>query len=155
MKRTPARLAVFLTGFVLVFGVSTLAFQASAIPASRLIQPEDLVKMLQAPKATKPLTIQVGSRVLYQEAHIPGSEYIGPASREVGLADLRKRAESLPKDTYIVLYCGCCPWSYCPNVKPADDLLQSMGFTNVKVLYIAGNFGTDWVEKGYPVAKGD
>jgi hypothetical protein len=40
-------------------------------------------------------------------------------------------------------------------VKPADDLLQSMGFTNVKVLYIAGNFGTDWVEKGYPVAKGD
>jgi hypothetical protein len=30
-----------------------------------------------------------------------------------------------------------------------------MGFTNVKVLYIANNFGADWVEKGYPVAKGD
>jgi hypothetical protein len=29
-----------------------------------------------------------------------------------------------------------------------------MGFTNVKVLYIANNFGADWVEKGYPVAKG-
>jgi len=30
-----------------------------------------------------------------------------------------------------------------------------MGFTNVKVLYISNNFGTDWVSKGYPVAKGD
>jgi hypothetical protein len=30
-----------------------------------------------------------------------------------------------------------------------------MGFTKVKVLYIPGNFGMDWVEKGYPVAKGD
>jgi hypothetical protein len=30
-----------------------------------------------------------------------------------------------------------------------------MGFTNVKVLYIADNFGKDWVDKGYPVAKGN
>jgi hypothetical protein len=30
-----------------------------------------------------------------------------------------------------------------------------MGFTNIKVLYIANNFGADWVDKGYPVAKGD
>jgi hypothetical protein len=30
-----------------------------------------------------------------------------------------------------------------------------MGFTNVKVLYIADNFGTNWVDKGYPTAKGE
>jgi hypothetical protein len=30
-----------------------------------------------------------------------------------------------------------------------------MGFSNVKVLYIPDNFGTDWVDKGYPVAKGE
>jgi len=30
-----------------------------------------------------------------------------------------------------------------------------MGFTNVKVLYIADNFGADWVDKGYPTAKGE
>jgi hypothetical protein len=29
-----------------------------------------------------------------------------------------------------------------------------MGFTKVKVLYIADNFGTDWVDKGYPSVKG-
>jgi hypothetical protein len=30
-----------------------------------------------------------------------------------------------------------------------------VGFTNVKVLYISNNFGTNWVDKGYPVAKGE
>ena len=134
---------------------AVLAQQASLIPATRLINPEDLVKVLQSAGVEKPLLIQVGSHVLYSQAHIPGSEYIGPASNESGLQQLRKRVESLPRGKFIVLYCGCCPWSHCPNVKPADDALHVMGFTNVKVLYIANNFGVDWVAKGYPVARGD
>jgi len=132
-----------------------LAYQASLIPSSRLINPDELVKILQSAKGEKPLMIQVGSHVLYTQAHIPGSEYIGPGSSESGLQSLRKRVESLPRKTFIVLYCGCCPWNHCPNVKPADDALHAMGFANVKVLCIPGNFGMDWVEKGYPVAKGD
>jgi rhodanese-related sulfurtransferase len=131
------------------------AYQASLIPASRQVNPDDLVKILQSAKSQKPLMIQVGSHVLYTQAHIPGSEYIGPASGESGLQLLRKRVESLPRNKFIVIYCGCCPWSHCPNVKPADDALHAMGFTNVKVLYIANNFGADWVDRGFPVAKGD
>jgi len=131
------------------------AQQASLIPSSRQINPEELVKVLEAPKGEKPLLIQVGSHVIYAQAHIPGSEYIGPASSASGLQQLRKRVESLPKSKFIVIYCGCCPWSHCPNIKAADDTLQAMGFSNVKVLYIANNFGVDWVDKGYPVAKGD
>ncbi len=134
---------------------AVLAYQASLIPSSRLINPDDLVKILQSAKSEKPLLIQVGSHVLYTQAHIPGSEYIGPASSESGLQALRKRVEPLPRKKFIVLYCGCCPWSHCPNVKPADEALHDMGFTNVKVLYIPGNFGMDWVEKGYPIATGD
>ncbi len=61
---------------------------------------------------------------------------------------------SLPKDKQIVLYCGCCPWNRCPNVGPAYKRLHDLGFTNVKVLYIANNFGDDWVNKGYPAVKG-
>jgi hypothetical protein len=99
--------------------------------------------------------IQVGSHVLYSQAHIPGSEYIGPASTEAGLKQLQQRVAPLPRATFIVLYCGCCPWSHCPNVKPADDALRGMGFTSVKILYIADNFGTNWVDKGYATAKGD
>ena len=131
------------------------AYQATFLSSSQLISPEELVKILQAPKGEKPLMIQVGSHVLYAQAHIPGSEYIGPASNESGIQQLRKRVEAMPRSKFIVLYCGCCPWSHCPNVKPADDALHAMGFTKVKVLYIPGNFGMDWVEKGYPVAKGD
>lgn len=130
-------------------------FQATSLSNSQLIQPEELVKILQSPKSEKPLLIQVGSHVLYQEAHIPGSEYIGPAASEGGLQQLRKRVETLPKNRFIVLYCGCCPWSHCPNLKPAADALHALGFTNVKVLYLTNNFGADWVDKGYPVAKGD
>jgi thiosulfate/3-mercaptopyruvate sulfurtransferase len=150
------KLVVFIFGTVLI-AVASLAFSyhGSLIPTSRLLNPDELVKILQSGKSEKPLMIQVGSHVLYAQAHIPGSEYVGPASSEEGLQSLRKRVESLPRNKFIVLYCGCCPWSHCPNVKPADEALHVMGFTNVKILYIADNFGADWVEKGYPVGKGD
>jgi thiosulfate/3-mercaptopyruvate sulfurtransferase len=139
----------------LVVASGAIVYQATSLPSSRLINPEELAKILQSSKGEKPLMIQVGSHVLYQQAHIPGSEYIGPASSDSGLQSLHKRVESLPRNKFIVIYCGCCPWSHCPNVKPADDALRAMGFINVKVLYIANNFGADWVDKGYPVAKGD
>lgn len=140
---------IFVSACVLV-----AAGQATSIPASELISPEDLVKTIQAGK-DKPLMIQVGSHVLYAQAHIPGSEYIGAASSQAGLQQLHQRVDSLPRTKSIVLYCGCCPWNHCPNVKPAFESLRAMGFTNVKVLYIAENFGTNWVDKGYPTAKGE
>ena len=155
LKFSHVLFAFIVAAIVIGLGLPALADQASLIPSSRLINPDELVKILQSAKGQKPLLIQVGSHVLYTQAHIPGSEYIGPASSESGLQSLRKRVESLPRNKFIVLYCGCCPWSHCPNVEPADAALRAMGFTNVKVLYISNNFGTDWVSKGYPVAKGD
>ncbi len=146
---------VFALGVFTVLAVSAAAYQATLIPNSRQIQSEELVNILRSPKAEKPLIIQVGSHVLYTQAHIPGSEYIGPGSNENGLQQLRKRVDPLPRDKFIVIYCGCCPWNHCPNVQPADAALRAMGFSRVKVLYIADNFGHDWVDKGYPVAKGD
>ncbi len=121
--------------------------------APQLIQPEELAKIVQSSKGDKPLILQVGFHVLYQQAHIPQAEYIGPASGAEGLQQLRQRVASLPHSQSIVLYCGCCPWTKCPNINPAYGQLHAMGFTNVKVLYIADNFGKDWVDKGYPVAK--
>jgi rhodanese-related sulfurtransferase len=134
--------------------IPALAFQASQIATSHTINTDDLVKILNSSK-DKPLLIHVGSHVLYTQAHIPNSEYIGPASEPAALQRLRTRVDSLPRNKSIVLYCGCCPWTHCPNMKPADDLLHSMGFTQVKSLQIPNNFGTDWVQKGYPVAKGE
>lgn len=130
------------------------SFEAdSEIPASVLIQPQELVRQLQS-KGKAPLILQIGSHVMYAEAHIPGSEYIGPAVQEAGMQRLRDRVHGLAKDQSIVIYCGCCPWKKCPNVRPAYKELAAQGFKNVKVLYIADNFGTDWVSRGYPVEKG-
>ncbi len=143
-------MAVVLSAIVL----SAYAFQASAIPHSQLVEPEELAKLVSA-KGEKPLLIHVGFHVLYLQAHIPGSEYIGPARDAGGLEKLRARVKSLPRNTFIVIYCGCCPWDHCPNVKPAHDALVAMGFTNVKVLHVADNIGTDWRDKGYPTTKGE
>lgn len=124
------------------------------VPASQLVQPEQLAASLRSPQEPKPLILQVGFRVLYVQAHIPGSEYVAAGSSPNGVQQLRARVEKLPRSKAIVLYCGCCPWSHCPNVKPAYQELRDMGFTNVKVLFIARDFGTDWVSKGYPVEMG-
>jgi thiosulfate/3-mercaptopyruvate sulfurtransferase len=118
------------------------------------LSPEELVKILGGAREQKPLILNVGPRLLYQQAHIPGAEYIGAGGDPNGIESLRARVQALPHSTFIVLYCGCCPWRHCPNVHPAYSALRSMGFSQVKVLYIAGNFGTDWVDKGYPTVRG-
>ena len=119
-----------------------------------LMQPQDLVKVLQSRDA-KPLVLYVGPRFLYAQAHIPGAEFIGPATDSQSWERLRKQVAALPKNSPIVLYCGCCPWEHCPNVRPAFKELQALGFKKVKVLYLANSLGTNWVEKGYPVEKGE
>jgi hypothetical protein len=130
------------------------AISANSIPSAQRMQPEELVQILRSQGGDKPLVLQVGPRVFYAEAHVPGSEYIGAGSQKPGLDALRERVKALPHDRFIVLYCGCCPWTKCPNVRPAYEELVSLGFGRVKVMYIADNFGANWVNKGYPVEKG-
>jgi hypothetical protein len=129
--------------------------QASEWPpgSQELIRSEELVKALQS--SAKPIVFNVGPRLIYVQAHIPGAEYLGPTAGPDGLNKLRARAASLPRDSFLVIYCGCCPWEHCPNVRPAYKELKQMGFTKLKVLYIGNSFGSDWVEKGYPTAKGE
>jgi thiosulfate/3-mercaptopyruvate sulfurtransferase len=139
-----------------------LSFQAAsaaipsddAIPRAQLITPEQLNQLLKTAKQ-KPLILNVGPRSMYTQAHIVGAEYMGAGSSDEGQQKIRDRVKSLPKNSAIVIYCGCCPWGHCPNMHPAFQVLHSLGFTNVKAVYITNDFGTDWVDKGYPVAKGE
>lgn len=140
----------------LVVSVLLLGTFASAQASEQqTISPEELVKILQSPKAEKPLILNVGPHSLFVQAHIPGAEYIGAGSDPAGIQALRNRVKSLPKKKFIVIYCGCCPWSHCPNVQPAYNELRSLGFTRAKILYIPNNIGADWVYKGYPTTKGE
>lgn len=135
---------------VILLAAASLLRAAEEPDAAHQVAPEELAKQLQSTHATQ-LILDVGPRKLYDEAHIRGAEYIGAASTEEGRAKLRERVKSLAKNASIVLYCGCCPWEVCPNVRPAFSELEKMGFTNVKVLHIAQNIGGDWVDQGYPV----
>jgi hypothetical protein len=98
--------------------------------------------------------VHVGFPALYRGAHIAGSVYAGPASKEDGLQDLKKAVEHEPRNREIVLYCGCCPWDHCPNIRPAYTTLRGMGFTRIRVLEIPTNLKTDWVDHGYPTVRG-
>ena len=143
---------------VLVLSITASAAAAPSAPdvgvdQAHLIRPAELALILRSPEARKPLVLQIGFRILYEQAHIPGSEYVGSASDAAGLSRLRARLQGLPKDAAIVLYCGCCPWSRCPNVRPAYAALEAMGFQNAKILWISDNFGAEWVDKGYPVDR--
>lgn len=123
---------------------------ATDIPAAKQTAPAALAKQLQA-GGTKPVILQVGFEKLYAEAHIPGSIYAGPARNPEGLTALRAAAAKYAKDQRIVIYCVCCPWTRCPNMGAAYQALTAAGYTNVEALYIADNFGADWVKPGYPV----
>lgn len=134
--------------------------QLPALPSdpwlvSQLIKPEELVKSLSEATGEKPLVLCVAYSLLYQGRHIAGSKFIGPTSKPEGIQKLKQEAESLPRDKQIVLYCGCCPWKDCPNIRPAFRAMQEMGFKNVKVLYLPKNLRQDWIDKGFPIQKAD
>jgi thiosulfate/3-mercaptopyruvate sulfurtransferase len=100
-----------------------------------------------------PLIIHIGFPVLYRSVHISGSIYAGPGSEPKGIDDLKKAVAGQPRMREIILYCGCCPWDKCPNVRPAFAVLRQMGYTNVKVLHIPTNLKADWIDRGYPTEK--
>jgi hypothetical protein len=113
-----------------------------------LIQPKELADQLSA----KPTIFHVGFNTLWRNGkHIPGAVYDGPGNRPEGLENLKTAVAKLPKDRAIILYCGCCPWDHCPNIRPAFALLHDLGYTNVKVLYLAQNFKANWIDAGYPI----
>jgi thiosulfate/3-mercaptopyruvate sulfurtransferase len=128
---------------------------ATTIPQSDQIQPAELARTLKAGGAEQPVIFQVGSFVMFQQAHIPNARFAGPASQATGLTLLKKLSAPLSRKQLIVIYCGCCPWSRCPNMGTAYKALRDLGFKNVKALYLASNFGDDWVAKGFPAEKGE
>ena len=152
----PSRfMAALLSAALLSFAgtVSSADKPAASIPLDKLVQPADFATQLKDASVPKPLMLHVGFRTMFDQAHIPGSEYAGPGNTGAGLQALRDRVASLPKNTPIMIYCGCCPWSRCPNMAAAYYALIELRFTNVKGMQINDNFGTDWVDKGFPTAK--
>src|ERR1035441_582084 len=72
---------------------------ALSIPQAPFMQPDVLNNLLQPKKTTKPLLLQVGSHLLFDEAHIPGSVYAGAGSQPTGLQQLQRTGGPSPRKT--------------------------------------------------------
>jgi thiosulfate/3-mercaptopyruvate sulfurtransferase len=131
----------------LAFTIAFVAFAADLVT----MQPKDLAAQLPD---HAPAILYVGPNVLYRSKHIPGSVFAGPGNTAQGIELLKAAAAKLPHDREVVLYCGCCPWDRCPNLKPAVEALHGMGFANVKVVYMATGFKADWIDANLPVESG-
>jgi hypothetical protein len=75
----------------------------------------------------------------------------GPARDKENLDKLGKLLSKEDRNREVVIYCGCCPFEHCPNVRPAFSLLMGMHFTHAKLLNLSHNIRVDWINKGYPV----
>ena len=140
----------------LLFLSSSLAFllfAADPWTADDIVKPEQVAPQVTAADPAGPLIIQVGFDVMYRAAHITGSRYAGPGSKPEGLDDLKKAVAGQPRSREIILYCGCCPWDKCPNIRPAFAALHDLGFRTVKVMMIPESLKADWIDKGYPTEK--
>src|SRR6185312_847386 len=113
----------------------------------QLIEPAALAKTIESNKEL-PLIYCVGPGVV-----IPHSIDIGMTNDEKNVAKFKDSINNLPRNSNIVIYCGCCPFDHCPNVRPAIALLQQMKFTNYHLLDLPHNIKTDWIAKGYPQMK--
>ena len=123
-------------------------------PSSQTMQTSQLAKMLVDKYSSMPSVVFIGFRSLYVGGHVPDASFHGTASTEPGLAELKAWAATLPRSTDLIIYCGCCPFDRCPNIRPAYTALANMGFKNVRVLVIPTSFAVDWADKGYPMQKG-
>jgi rhodanese-related sulfurtransferase len=147
--------------FVLLTSLLAIAFQrpqpnpVEKWQPSELMRPQELIVKVRDTGPSKPLIIFVGFAGLYRAGHIPGAVFGGPASSAAGLETLRRSMDKVPKNREIVIYCACCPWEACPNVRPAIELLHQLGYKQVKALVIPSNLETDWTAKGYPLEKGE
>jgi thiosulfate/3-mercaptopyruvate sulfurtransferase len=158
----PAMAVVIMLGIVIdAHSVSARQSANSAAPATapwtdaETVTPAELAKVIaNSTAANRPVVVCSGFRVLYEGAHVPGAVYRGPASKPDGLDNLKKWAQGIPRSANLVIYCGCCPFNVCPNVRPAFEALRSMGFQHLRVLVLPNSFAKDWVAQGYPIAKG-
>ena len=61
------------------------SLSATTVPKHELMQPAELAGMLKASGAERPVVFQVGSFVMFQQAHIPNSGFAGPGSQPSGI----------------------------------------------------------------------
>lgn len=114
---------------------------------NQVIEPSTLMALMNNKKSAKPPVYNIGF-----VSNIPGAVSVGSANTAKGLASLKNAVRNVSKGSTVVIYCGCCPFEHCPNVRPAYNLLKGMGYNNTLILNLPTSLKADWIDKGYPLA---
>lgn len=157
----PKTLIAAVGAVCLVMAMGSRTFtQAAEITAhdpwdkAQIVMPLDLARLMMAPQGKKPLVVYVGFDFLYKSGHILGSQYVGTGRELKGIEALKKWGAGVAHDQEVIIYCGCCPFKDCPNIRPAFEALRRMGLTQLRVLYLEDGFAKNWLNMGYPSEKG-
>jgi thiosulfate/3-mercaptopyruvate sulfurtransferase len=111
-----------------------------------LMEPDALAAMLNNSKSQKPVIFNIGPL-----ADIKGAVNIGSTASKANLDKFSKSLAAVPKDKIVVIYCGCCPFRSCPNIRPAFNILKERGYTKARLLNLKQNLKIDWIDYGYPI----
>jgi hypothetical protein len=112
----------------------------------QLMEPKELADIIKDSSSVKPLIINIGPAGLIKDAVDMGATH-----EQQNLDKLKAMLSPEKRERQMVIYCGCCPFQNCPNIRPAFKLLSDMKFTNQKLLNLPHNLKADWINYGYPM----
>lgn len=143
---------IFLPMAVILMAVSS-AFNSHKSPfgeepwrPDQLMDAGDLARLISDSIASQPMLLSIGPAAV-----IKNSIDIGAVHEQANFEKLAFELDKLSRDSVVVIYCGCCPFNHCPNIRPAFRLMNEMKFTRHKLLNLPRNIKMDWLDKGYPV----
>lgn len=128
---------------------STFPWKPEQVVSARALADE-----LKRPPSERPKVAHVGPAVLFRSAHVPGAVHLDEGGTSEGLSAVERWLAPLERSTDLVLYCGCCPYNNCPNIRPAFSRATALGFTRVRVLDLPTTLKADWTDLGLPVERG-
>jgi thiosulfate/3-mercaptopyruvate sulfurtransferase len=120
--------------------------QAPTWKKEQLMPTAELAEKIKTNAKDKPMLFNVGPM-----DQIKTAIFVGRGTSATSIEKMKQTLSMENKNKAVVVYCGCCSYASCPNIKPAYDALLSLGFKNSKVLELPVGIKEDWVSKGYPM----
>lgn len=114
----------------------------------RILEPAELADRLNADDGANPLIFNLGP-----VDNIKGAIHFGALTNDANKKKLVTYLENVAKDREIVIYCGCCPFTVCPNIRPAYAFFEENGFEHFKVLNLEESLNANWIAHGYPMEE--
>lgn len=134
---------------LLTIGLMAANFsQAQTWKKEQIMPTAELAEKIKSAAKDAPVVFNVGPM-----DNIKSAVFVGRATSATFTDQLKRELNMVPKTTTVVVYCGCCSFSSCPNLKPAFDAVVALGYKNARVLDLPEGIKPDWVAKKYPMAE--